>query len=214
MLPGVLGSSLGNLALFAPLSHVVRTYAASSGIKSQRVKPKAGSPAEPKSAKGSKAASATKDDDKKSTKVKAKTSKPAPRSTSAWSFYVKEMAPKVRSEGVSYLEVLKEVSARWKTLSDAEKAPFQQLHLQSKEQADKAKEEIKANRAPPTGYARFVKNTLPSIQAQMPGLTASERLVEVAKKWKAMSTAEKQEILREGKAEVAKWKEAKGLPKV
>jgi hypothetical protein len=162
---------------------------------------------------GSKAASATKDDAKKSTKVKAKAKEPVPRSTSAWSFFVKEMAPKVRGEGVGYKEVLKEVSERWKRLSEAEKAPFEQLHLQSKEQADRAKEQIKANRGPPTGYAKFVKETLPLIQAQMPGLTAVERLTEVSKKWGALSKAEQQAYLKESRDERAKWQAAHGAPK-
>eukprot|EP00760_Papus_ankaliazontas_P018148 PhM_4_TR17436/c0_g1_i1/m.25257 len=96
------------------------------------------------------------------------------------------------------LAEIQRLRAEYKTLSDAEKAPYIKMYQQQK----KAVESLKThNRAPVKGYALYLKKTFSKVKIELEtslGRTAqwSEVSKELAAKWKTLSQEQKAKYMK------------------
>eukprot|EP00760_Papus_ankaliazontas_P018149 PhM_4_TR17436/c0_g1_i2/m.25258 len=96
------------------------------------------------------------------------------------------------------LAEIQRLRAEYKTLSDAEKAPYIKMYQQQK----KAVESLKThNRAPVKGYALYLKKTFSKVKTELEtslGRTAqwSEVSKELAAKWKTLSQEQKAKYMK------------------
>lgn len=123
----------------------------------------------------------------------AKKKEKAPRALSAYTFFIKEQVPKLGNDpSIPRNERFRYVSQQWKGLSDAEKAPYQQLAAESKANSEAIRAERKAQGIPLNPYAKYVSEIMSSLRATHPDRPAPELMKLAAESWKLVSAGEKE----------------------
>ena len=105
-------------------------------------------------------------------------------------------------------------AARWRALSDAEKAPYQErataLRADHVEEVAQFKAKfVQPNarpRRPLHGYLRFTQSRISTLRAQRPGLDMREYIRQAAAEWKLMSEKDKEQWRSQGAGDSARYK--------
>jgi hypothetical protein len=157
--------------------------------------------------KRKKAPPAPKDPVKKPPKEKVK------RALSAYSFFVKEQVPKLDKSNMT-TDHFTVVSQKWKSLSEEERKPYEQLAEEDKAVTAAARAEMKANRPPLNSYAKFVQELIPTLKSTHPGWGAPEMMRHAAEAWRSVSDADKARRTEQYRAAMAAYKASKadGVP--
>ena len=133
-------------------------------------------------------------DAKQPSKAELKSSKRSPRSLSGWHLFLKEQykdRQEVKSElkgnsttaKINVGQANRDIAAKWKSLSDAEKKPYLDAASANKQPKSKAKRL--------SGYALFVKENFESVKARNPTIRSKEVLTSMGNEWRSMSDADK-----------------------
>ncbi|GBF93550.1 hypothetical protein Rsub_06270 [Raphidocelis subcapitata] len=174
----------------APASSSTATKAKPAAVgKGAAAKGKAGTAAA--APKGKPAASAAAP--KKPAAAAAK--KPAPpkikRALSAYTCFVQATSSQWFKPGMAAPDGLRSAGAAWKGMSDAEKAKYVALALESKAASTAARAKAKSERAPPGAYIQFATSELRRLKAERPAAAATALMSEVAARWRALPEADK-----------------------
>ncbi len=138
---------------------------------------------------------------------KARAAPKVPRASSAYSMFIKDHASLHMAGGKTAPEAVRELASKWKTLSDAERAPYNARAAEAKATVAAAREAAKANRKPLAPYATFVSETMGALRTEQPGLSAPEYMQMVAVRWKELPQADKERRKQEHSAAVAAWEQ-------
>lgn len=138
------------------------------------------------------------------------------KALSAWMCFCNEMRADLLKEGMKVTEVSKELSKRWKDLSDENRELYDKQAAEDKKRYEKemegyvppAKEEgddeeqdngkkrrkPKAERKPrkPSGYILFGKDERKRIKEGNPDMSAPEVMKEIGAAWKALEDSERE----------------------
>lgn len=203
-IPAVLGavvpSAAGALHRLAG-NIFVQEYRTAAGSGSSKAETSAGSKTKPAAKAAVKAAG---DAAPKSTTKKAARDKPV-RALSAYTCFVKAESNRFFKKGERAVEGMQRASAAWSALSDAQKAPYLAMAQESKATATQAKEEAKANRAPPSAYSGFVKGVILRLRAERPGVPVTQLMAEAAAEWRQLPEAEKARLKLDAQRAKAEW---------
>lgn len=145
---------------------------------------------------------------KKSRKAKSTDARPL----SAYIFFIKEQAPlKAVTGGGGGGNIMAQLGAEWKALSDEQKQPYVQLAKQSKAEVASRravlKEEKAAAKPPPTAYNLWCKEISQELKASHPDMRAPDVMREAAARWRALPDGEKQRRQAEATATRETWKQ-------
>ena len=113
---------------------------------------------------------------------------------SGWHLFLKEQykdRQEVKSElkgnsttaKINVGQANRDIAAKWKSLSDAEKKPYLDAASANKQPKSKAKRL--------SGYALFVKENFESVKARNPTIRSKEVLTSMGNEWRSMSDADK-----------------------
>lgn len=149
--------------------------------------------------KGTNGASAKASKDKKAQKTK--------RSPNAYALYVRDCW-KNESEKIKPPAMLKELGERWRSLPAVEKSKYQELAKSGRVAVDSEAGERKLRR-PSSAYLDFVKERLPSVQAENPSMKATDRIKLVADLWRSMPDEERERRLAASRERMLLWKTGK-----
>jgi len=119
-------------------------------------------------------------------KKELKKSKPV-RARSAYTFFVKEQLPKLRTDGQKVAEIIKDVAAKWNGLSAEKKKSYLELaHKDVERKAKESKKWLKEHpKREPTGFAKFIKENFKGEKEKDSSLTVVDIMKKLAKKWKS-----------------------------
>mmetsp|Transcript_68222 Transcript_68222/g.215813 ORF Transcript_68222/g.215813 Transcript_68222/m.215813 type:complete len:183 (+) Transcript_68222:130-678(+) len=130
-----------------------------------------------------------------------------PRATSAYVFFVKDKFNTFKTDGEKLGDTSKKVSAAWKAMSNAEKAPYEaKAAISKKEVAAMIEEAAPADSKPPkakramSGYNLFTKEKMEESRRLYPNLANKDHMKSTSGLWKNMREAEKQEYIDRAKA--------------
>jgi hypothetical protein len=117
------------------------------------------------------------------------------RAVSSYAFYVKEHMPAMLRTNPSFgvTQAMPLLSQKWKTLPASVKAPYEQRAAADKARADADRARVAAAhpKRPPTQFIKFSVEQRPAVVKATPHLTFGEIGKEIARRWKALSDAQK-----------------------
>jgi hypothetical protein len=100
------------------------------------------------------------------------------------------------------VERVRAAAGRWRSLSEAEKQPWQERARAARETYRKQLSEYErrfvtpnaAPKRPMTGYTLFSSRRLPALQAAQPGRPVPDYMTQVGKEWKALPEEERRRL--------------------
>ena len=103
------------------------------------------------------------------------------------------------------MERVRSAAARWRSLSEAEKRPWQEraraaraaYRQQLSEYESRFVTPNAAPKRPMTGYTLFSSRRLPALQAAQPGRPVPDYMTQVGKEWRALPEEEKRRLANE-----------------
>mmetsp|Transcript_905 Transcript_905/g.1350 ORF Transcript_905/g.1350 Transcript_905/m.1350 type:complete len:165 (-) Transcript_905:206-700(-) len=123
--------------------------------------------------------------------TKAAASKPSARPLSGYTLFVKQQLPIAsKVPGSTPNELMRQVAAQWKGMSEKDQKPFLDLSEKSRKAYAAAKDATP--KKPLTGYNLFVRERYPGVKsAGLASNTAQELLTQLATEWAALDEAAK-----------------------
>lgn len=135
---------------------------------------------------------------------KAPAEKPA-RAVSARIMFIKSTSKQWFMPGQPATEGMRRANEAWKAMTDAERAPYTAMALESKVKAVHAKEEAKAKKPPPSAYVTFVQGFMKRGRSDKPGAPVTQLMRDAAAQWQAMPDAEKARLKVAAERAKADW---------
>lgn len=129
-----------------------------------------------------------------------------PRALGPWTIFVQERASGRKDQPATQL--IKQLAAEWRAMTDAQKAPYLDAAARSKQRAAGLRAEAKAARPPPSAYASFAGAAVQQLRAQQPGLPNTAYIKLAAERWRALPERERERLTVQAKAAKDAWQQA------
>lgn len=124
------------------------------------------------------------------TTKKRKENDSKPKKISSYNIFLKETMSKLKEDGVEYGNKMKEVSIRWRALSDEEKLEYKSLATGLDLDTLKSQHSVSKVNKKMSGYQLFIKENMSTIKNDST-IAPKERLSKIANLWKNLSDEEK-----------------------
>lgn len=128
-----------------------------------------------------------------------------PRALGAYNFFIRDRSAALKQPGAKNTDLMKAAAQEWKTLTPAQKKPYEDLAAQSKAETAAAREVVKSNKAPPSAYNAWCSEVVKDLKSSNPNMKAPEMMREAAARWKVLPEPDKERRKAEAKDAKDAW---------